>query len=107
MYGLKKNIYVCWYEARFSYQMRFVLFKSDMTGVISKICSSNSFESPDTSGFQWVLNVGSSPGRVKPKCCEIGICSFSGKHTSFRIKTKWSDMSTRGLLIQRASTIEI
>ena len=24
---------------------------------------------------------------------------------SFRIKTKWSDMSTRGLLIQRASTI--
>ena len=52
MYGLKKNIYVCWYEARFSYQMRFVLFKSDVTGVISKICSSNSFEAPDTSGFQ-------------------------------------------------------
>jgi hypothetical protein len=47
VYGLKKNIFVCWYEARFSYQMRFVLFKSDMTGVISKICSSNSLEAPD------------------------------------------------------------
>ena len=45
----KKIIYVCWYEARFSYQMRFVLFKSNMTGVISKICSSNSLEAPDTS----------------------------------------------------------
>jgi hypothetical protein len=49
VYGFQNFIYsyVYWYEARFSYQMRFVLFKSDVTGVISKICSSNSLEAPD------------------------------------------------------------
>jgi hypothetical protein len=50
---------------------------------------------------------------------EIGICCFSAKHTALRRKSKdwlaqnednvskWGDMSIRGLLFQRASTIKI
>jgi hypothetical protein len=50
---------------------------------------------------------------------EIGICCFSAKHAALRRKSKdwsaqnqnsvseWSDMSTRGLLFQWASTIKI
>jgi hypothetical protein len=50
---------------------------------------------------------------------DIGICCFSAKHAALRRKNKdwlarnqnnvseWSDMSTRGLLFQWASTIKI
>jgi hypothetical protein len=50
---------------------------------------------------------------------KIGICCFSAKHAALRRKSKywlarnqnnvseWSDMSTRRLLFQRASTIQI
>ena len=50
---------------------------------------------------------------------EIGICYFSARHATLRKKSKdwfawnqnnvseWSDMSTHGLLFQRASTIKI
>jgi hypothetical protein len=49
----------------------------------------------------------------------IGICCFSDKHTAIRRTStdwlarnqnnvsEWSDMSTRGLLFQRTSTIKI
>ena len=61
--------------------------------------------------------VGSSASRVKPKTA-IGICCSSAKHTELRSKSKdwlarnqndvsnWSDMYTRGLLFQWASTIK-
>ena len=64
------------------------------------------------------LLVGSSPDWVKPKTYSIGICCFSAKHAALRRKSKdwlvrnrnnvskWSDMSTRGLLFQYASTIK-
>ena len=50
---------------------------------------------------------------------EMGICCFFAKHATLRRKStdwlarnennvsEWSDMSTRGLLFQRASTIKI
>ena len=50
---------------------------------------------------------------------KIGICCFSAKHTALRRKntywlarnqnnvSEWSDMTTSGLLFQRASTIKI
>jgi hypothetical protein len=50
---------------------------------------------------------------------DFGICCFSAKHAALRRKNKdwlarnqnnvseWSDMSTRGLLFQWASTIKI
>ena len=53
------------------------------------------------------------------KAYKIGICCFSTKHATFRRKSKdwlacnqnnvseWSDMSTRGLLFQWASTMEV
>ena len=59
------------------------------------------------------------PQSGKNKDYKIGICSFSAKHIALRRKSKdwlarnqnnvseWSDMSTRGLLFQRASTIKI
>jgi hypothetical protein len=60
----------------------------------------------------------SRPDRVKPRT-EIGICCFSANHAALRRKSKdwlarnqynvseWSDISTRGLLFQWASTIKI
>jgi hypothetical protein len=57
------------------------------------------------------------PGQTKD--FKIGICCFSTKHAALRRKSKdwlawnqhnvseWSDMSTRGLLFQWASTIKI
>ena len=44
-----KCIYVYWYEARFSFQIRFMLFNSSMTGVISRVGISYSLEGYDTS----------------------------------------------------------
>ena len=55
----------------------------------------------------------------QPKDYRIGICCFSAKYTSLRRKSKdwlvrnqnnvseWSNMSTRGLLFQWASTMKI
>ena len=55
----------------------------------------------------------------QPKDYRIGICCFSTKYTSLRRKSKdwlvrnqnnvseWSNMSTRGLLFQWASTMKI
>jgi len=57
-----------------------------------------------------------SPGRVQPLTIKIGICYFSAIHAVLRTKNKdwlvwnqnnvfaWSDMFTRGLLFQWAST---
>ena len=54
-----------------------------------------------------------------PKDYEIGMCCFSAKHAALRRKrndwlirnqnnvSEWSDMSTRGLMFQWASTIKI
>jgi hypothetical protein len=62
---------------------------------------------------------GFEPRSGQTKDYKIGICCFSTKHTALRRKSKdwftlnqnnmskWSDMSTRGLLFQRASTIKI
>jgi hypothetical protein len=59
------------------------------------------------------------PRSGKTKDYTIGICCFSAKHAAFRRKSKdwfarnqdnvseWRDMSTRGLLFQWASTINI
>jgi hypothetical protein len=62
---------------------------------------------------------GFEPWSSQTKDYEIGICCFSAKHTALRRKSKdwlarnqnnvseWSDMSTRGLMFQWASTIKI
>ena len=62
---------------------------------------------------------GFEPRSGQIKDYAIGICCFSAKHAALRRKNKdwlarnqnnvseWSDMSTRGLLFQRASTIQI
>ena len=62
---------------------------------------------------------GFEPWSGQTKDYEIGICCFSAKHAALRRKSKdwfarnqnnafeWSDMSTRGLLLQWASTIKI
>jgi hypothetical protein len=62
---------------------------------------------------------GFEPRSSQTKDYKIGICSFSAKHAALRRKSKdwsarnqnnvfeWSDMSTRGLLFQWASTIKI
>ena len=62
---------------------------------------------------------GFEPRSGQTKDYKIGICCFSAKHASLRRKSKdwlapnqnnvseWSDMSTRGVLFQWASTIKI
>jgi hypothetical protein len=62
---------------------------------------------------------GFKPRSGQTKDYKIGICCFSAKHAALRRKSKdwlarnqnnvseWSDMSTRGLLFQGASTIKI
>ena len=62
---------------------------------------------------------GSEPQSGQTKDYKIGICYFSAKHAALSSKSKywfarnqnnvseWSDMSTRGLLFQWASTIKI
>jgi hypothetical protein len=62
---------------------------------------------------------GFEPRSSQTKDYEIGICCFSAKHAALRRKSKdclvrnqnnvseWSDMSTRRLLFQWASTIKI
>ena len=60
---------------------------------------------------------GFEPWSGQTKDYEIGICCFSTKHAALRRKNKdwlarnqnnvWSDMSTRELLFQWASTIKI
>jgi hypothetical protein len=62
---------------------------------------------------------GFDPRRVQIKDYKIGMCCFSAKHAALRRKSKdwlvrnrnnvseWSDISTRGLLFQWASTIKI
>ena len=63
--------------------------------------------------------VGSISRSDKTIDCKIGICCFTAKHAALSSKNKycsdrnrdneswWSDMSTRGLLFHRASTIKI
>jgi hypothetical protein len=65
------------------------------------------------------VDLGLGPRSGQTKDCKIGICCFSAKHAALRRKSKhwlarnqdnvseWSDMSTRGLLFQWASTIKI
>jgi hypothetical protein len=62
---------------------------------------------------------GFDPGSGQTKNYKIGICCFFAKHAALRRKSKywlarnqnnmseWSDISTRGLLFQWASTIKI
>jgi hypothetical protein len=62
---------------------------------------------------------GFEPRSGQTKDFKIGICCFSAKHAALRKKSKdrlarnqnnvseWRDMSTRGLLFQWASTINI
>ena len=62
---------------------------------------------------------GFEPRSGQTKDYKIGICCFSAKHAALRGKSKdwlarnqknvseWSDISTRGLLFQGASTIKI
>jgi hypothetical protein len=62
---------------------------------------------------------GFEPWSGQTKDYEIGICYFSAKHSALRRKNKdwlaqiqnnvseWSDMSTRGLLFQWASSMKI
>ena len=65
------------------------------------------------------IDRGLEPRSGQTKDYEIGICCFSAKHAALRKKSRnWlarnqnnvserSDMSTRGLLFQGASTIKI
>jgi hypothetical protein len=65
------------------------------------------------------VNRGFEPRSGHTKDYKMAICCFSAKHTALRRKStdwlarnqnnvsEWSDMSTRGLLFQRASTIKI
>jgi hypothetical protein len=62
---------------------------------------------------------GFEPWSGQTKDYKIGICYFSAKHSALRRKNKdwlaqiqnnvseWSDMSTRGLLFQWASSMKI
>ena len=62
---------------------------------------------------------GFEPRSGQTKDYKIGICCFSAKHAALRRKSKdwlarnqnnvseWSDISTRGLLFQSASTVKI
>jgi hypothetical protein len=62
---------------------------------------------------------GFEPLLSQTKDCKIGMCCFFAKHAALRRKSEdwlarnqnnvseWSDMSTRGLLFQWASTIQI
>ena len=62
--------------------------------------------------------MGSSPGSGQTKDCKIVICCLLAKYAALTRKNKdwlarnqnnvseWSDMSTHGLLVQRASTIK-
>ena len=62
---------------------------------------------------------GFEPRSGQTKDYNIGICCFSAKHAALRRKSKdwlarnqnnvseWSDISTRGLLFQSASTVKI
>ena len=62
---------------------------------------------------------GFEPRSGQTKDYKIGICCFSSKHAALTRKSndwlarnqnnvsQWSDMSTRGLLFQRDSTIKI
>ena len=62
---------------------------------------------------------GFEPWSGQTKDYEIGICYFSAKHSALRRKNKdwlaqiqnnvseWSDMTTRGLLFQWASSMKI
>jgi hypothetical protein len=64
-------------------------------------------------------NIRSRTGKGQTKDYRINICCFSAEHAALMSKSKdwlgqnqnnvceWSDMSTRGLYIQWASTIEI
>ena len=66
-----------------------------------------------------VVDRGFEPRLVETKDYRIGMCCFSAKHAALRRKSKdwlarnqnnvseWGDMSTRGLLFQWASTIQI
>ena len=66
-----------------------------------------------------VIDCGFEPRSGQTKDYDIGICCFSAKHTVLRRKSKdwlarnqnnvseWSDMHTRRLLFQWASTIKI
>jgi hypothetical protein len=66
-----------------------------------------------------VIDPGFEPRSGQTKYCKIGICCFSAKHAALRRKSKdwlawnqnnlseWSGMSTRELLFQGASTIQI
>jgi hypothetical protein len=72
--------------------------------------------------FYYIISAvdrGFEPRSGQTKDYKIGICCFSAKHAALRRKSKdwlarnrnnvseWSDMSTRGLLFQWASTIKI
>ena len=55
------------------------------------------------------VDYGFEPWSGQTKDYEIGMCCFSTKHAALRSKStvsKWSDMSTHGLLCQWASTIQ-
>ena len=66
-----------------------------------------------------VVDRGFQPRSGQTKDYEIGICCFSAKHATLRRKNKdwlvrnhdnvseWGDMSIRGLLFHRASTMQI
>jgi hypothetical protein len=65
------------------------------------------------------VDCGFEPRSGQTKDYKIGICCFSANHAELRRKSKdwlarnqnnvseWSDMSTRGLLLQWASTIKV
>ena len=65
------------------------------------------------------IDRGFEPRSGQTKDYKIGICCFSAKHAALQRKSKdwlarnqnnvseWSDISTRGLLFQWASTIQI
>ena len=65
------------------------------------------------------VDCGIDPRSGQTKDYKIGICCFSANHAALRRKSKdelarnqnnvseWSDMSTRGLLFQWASTIKV
>ena len=85
----------------------FCSYKYRIGGIMVSVLSSSAVDR----GFE--------PRSGHTKDYKMAICCFSAKHTALRRKStdwlarnqnnvsEWSDMSTRGLLFQRASTIKI
>ena len=97
-----------WFEISIvRFYLPYIFFSNRIGGVMVSALASS------------VVDRGFKPRSNETKDCIIRICCFSAKHAALRRKSKdwlarnqknvceWSDMSTRGLLFQWASTMKI